>query len=150
MRPKRWIVDASVALKWHLRDEQYVPQADALFKAFSLGEAEIRSPSFIRYEIANALLIASQRGRIDFEVAQEQFRDFLALAIHQSEDADDLVTSAMDLASKLNVTVYDALYLALADQLGSALVTADRQLYDKARSTLPHTTWVEDIGVGTR
>lgn len=147
MRPKRWIVDASVPLKWHLRDEQYVPQADALFRAFTLGEAELLAPSFIRYEVANALLVASKRGRIGLEVAQEQLQDFLALAIHQAVDEDNLVTSAMGLASSLDVTVYDALYLALADQPESALVTADRPFYDKVRIALPQTIWVGDIPV---
>jgi predicted nucleic acid-binding protein len=149
MRPKGWIVDASVALKWHLRDEQYVPQADALFRAFTLGEAELLAPSFIRYEVANALLVASKRGRISLEAAQEQLQDFLALAIHQAADEDALVTSALGLASSLDVTVYDALYLALSEQSGSGLVTADRQLYNKVRNALPQTVWVEDIRVET-
>lgn len=147
MRPERWIVDASVALKWHLRDEQYIPQADALFRAFSLGEADLLAPSFIRYEVANALLVASKMGRIGLQVAQEQLQDFLGLAIHQATDEDNLLTSALGLASSLDVTVYDALYLALAAQSGSDLVTADRHLYDKVRNAFPQTTWVGDIPV---
>ncbi len=143
----RWIIDASVALKWYLRDELYITQADALYKTFSVGEAEFLAPSFIRYELANALLIASKRGRISFDTAREQLQDFLALAIHQAEDDNGLVNSAVELASSFDIAVYDALYLALARQSGNSFVTADGQLYAKVRDTFSHAIWIEDIQV---
>ena len=150
-RPRgQWVVDASVALKWHLRDEQHLAQADALLNAFIGGGVELLAPSFIRYEVANAFLFAYKMGRISFEMAREQLRDFLALPLHQTEDSNGLVSAAMELASRLDIAVYDALYLELARQAGVPFVTADRQLYDKARSALPLTTWVEDLGVETR
>lgn len=147
-RPRgQWVVDASVALKWHLRDEQHLTQADALLKAFTSGEAELLAPSFIRYEVANAFLVAFKMGRISFEMAREQLRDFLALPFHQTEDSNGLVSAAMELASRLDITVYDALYLELARQAGGAIVTADRKLYDRVEETFHETVWVENLQV---
>lgn len=148
MRPRgQWVVDASVALKWHLRDEQYLTQADVVLSAFASGEVELLAPSFIRYEVANAFLIASKIGRISFEIAREQLRDFLSLSIHQAGDDNALVSSAMELASRLDITVYDALYMELAKQVGGGFVTADRKLYDKVRDTFHEAVWIENVQV---
>ena len=143
----QWIVDASVALKWHLRDEEYVRQADALFNTFTNGEAQLFAPSFIRYEVANAFLVASRRGRISLEDAREHLRDFLALPIYQAEDSNNLVSSAMELASILNISVYDAIYVELARQISSGFVTADKNLYDRVQETSSETVWIENLQV---
>ena len=44
-----------------------------------------------------------------------------------------LIVAATSIAFDLHATAYDTLYLALAEQRGAPLVTADRKLFDKAR-----------------
>jgi len=50
------VIDASVALKWRLRDEEATQQADALLEDFLAGTLVLLTPTLFDYEIANALL----------------------------------------------------------------------------------------------
>jgi predicted nucleic acid-binding protein len=52
---KRVVIDASVALKWRLRDEEATQQADALLEDFLADKLELLTPTLFDYEIANAL-----------------------------------------------------------------------------------------------
>ena len=66
--------------------------------------------------------------------------------------ADYLVVAATGIAFDLQATAYDTLYLALAEQSGAALVTADRKLYEKAGATSRFAdlvVWVGDLSPGT-
>jgi hypothetical protein len=42
---KRLVIDASVALKWRLRDEEATSQADALLDDFLAGKLELLTPT---------------------------------------------------------------------------------------------------------
>ncbi len=48
---------------------------------------------------------------------------------------DRLILAATGIAVDLHATASDTLYLALAEQTGAALVTADRKLFEKAKAT---------------
>ena len=61
-----------------------------------------------------------------------------------------LIGRATALAFELRATVYDSLYVALAEQTGAPFVTADRKLHDKiARlKRRPHlVVWLGDLSV---
>jgi len=47
-------------------------------------------------------------------------------------ESKELYREALELALSLNITVYDALYVAAARKLGAKLYTADRKLIDMA------------------
>ena len=64
MNGKRLVIDASVALKWRLRDEEATDQADALLEDFLAGKLELLTPTLFDYEIANALRVAVTRQRL--------------------------------------------------------------------------------------
>ena len=61
MNGKRIVIDASVALKWRLRDEEATSQADALLEDFLARKLELLTPTLFDYEIANALRVAVTR-----------------------------------------------------------------------------------------
>jgi predicted nucleic acid-binding protein len=48
------VLDASVAVKWHLNDESDADAAALLLARFSTGDVPLIAPDHIRYEIANA------------------------------------------------------------------------------------------------
>jgi hypothetical protein len=58
-----------------------------------------------------------------------------------------LLPAAFDLADRLQRTVYDCLYLALAIPLGAKMVTADLRLYNALRGTpeASYLCWIEDV-----
>jgi hypothetical protein len=45
------VVDASVAAKWHLQDEQDAERALVLFDRFVAGRVALWAPTHIRYEV---------------------------------------------------------------------------------------------------
>src|SRR3954447_9631197 len=88
-RPPTMVVDASVAVKWHLTDETDADAALLLLRRFGDGELDLIAPDQIRYEVANALAVAT-RGRsprLTREHAGEAITEFLGL--HLPTVADD-------------------------------------------------------------
>ncbi len=76
MSVKRIVMDASVALKWPLRDEEPVPQADTLLDDLLAGQLSVLVPTIFDYEIANVLRVAVSRGRLSESEAQTALEKF--------------------------------------------------------------------------
>ena len=128
------VVDASVAVKWHLRDEDHVEEARALLERHVQGEVQLAAPAFIRCEIAQSLERARRARRIPDDQVSLQLLSFLTLGIHARFDPDELVISALRIARLTGATTYDAMYLAHAEELGFQVVTSDQQLIQLASS----------------
>ena len=126
--PQGLVVDASVAAKWHLTDENHTKEASALFRLYYSGRTDLIAPSLIRYEIANALHNASRHGRITPDQAASEFATFLGYGIHDTIDSDSLVASAQVIAQETGASMYDAVYVAYAELHGYEVVTSDEQL----------------------
>lgn len=126
--PPGLVVDASVAAKWHLTEENHTERAKLLLAAFEEGRTKFAAPALIRYELANALEQAVRHDRIDREDATLAFHSFLALGFHSLTDEDALVTSAFRLAHSTGASVYDAVYVAHAEAVQFDVVTADEPL----------------------
>jgi predicted nucleic acid-binding protein len=58
-----------------------------------------------------------------------------------------LLPAALDLAVSLDQTVYDCLYLALAETRASVVVTADRRFHAAVRDSVwaDRIAWIEDV-----
>jgi predicted nucleic acid-binding protein len=138
-----WVVDASVLVKWYLPDEQFLDQADALLAGYLRGQEALASPHFARYELASAVTRAARLGRISQDDALSALSDFAGLQIAQEHDGDARLAAATSWAVQLDVSCYDALYLALAEELGLRLVTADSRFQRRAAL---QTTAVSHIG----
>jgi len=138
-----FVVDASVATKWYLRDEEYMDNAASLLLDFAQGKNYLLAPSFIQYEVANAINVARRRRRLADKVARESVNDFLSLGLHLA-DSSDLILSAFDFSSQLGIALYDALYLTLAENLSIPFITADKELYERLNDKVPYMKWVGD------
>ncbi len=141
----RLVVDASVAVKWYLLDEDYADKSGALLSRFLRDEIELAAPEQIRYEVASAITVAT-RGRaprLTLEQGRRAIEAFLALDLETLGD-DDLVLLAYDLVHEYGCAFYDALYLALAQEMGVPFVTADGRLYRRVR-TIPTVLWIGDF-----
>ena len=130
------VFDASVAVKWLITDDTLAPAALA-----ARSEFEAAAPALIQVEVANALWKYVRLGAVPIEEAVEGaavLRDIMSL----TEDRE-LLGAAQRLAADLGHPVYDCLYLALAQRLGSALVTADRRLAGRSRELGIDTRFIE-------
>jgi len=137
------VVDASVAVKWHLTDEEDADAA-ALLAHFAQGMVTLVAPDQIRYEVPNAIAVATlgRSPRLTREQGREAIEEFLALGLPTVAD-DRLITDAYPLVQRHGCAFYDALYVALAQRLAIAFITADRRLYARILQ-LPSVTWMGD------
>lgn len=142
---KTLVVDASVATKWHLVDEEHAAAAELLLRHFAAGRTQLIAPGHIRYEVPSAITVATRgpKARLTQAQGEDAIADFLALGLQTVED-DDLLRAAYRLAHEHRVAFYDALYLALAARLEIPVVTADRRLFDQVRE-VPHVVWIDAI-----
>jgi predicted nucleic acid-binding protein len=121
------VLDASVVVKWFRSEgEGHVDPARALRRSFETGELVVFTPSLLRLEIVN---VAGRRWRW----AEAALVD-LAAALDDLgfESIDpDLVRVAHWTARGL--TAYDAAYVAVAEAIGTRLVTDDDLIVEIAR-----------------
>ncbi|HEV8718046.1 MAG TPA: type II toxin-antitoxin system VapC family toxin [Candidatus Binatia bacterium] len=127
MSGKRLVLDASVALKWRLRDEEATSQADALLDDSLARQLSLLTPTLFDYEIANALKVAVARGRLAESEALTALTDFQQFRIERY-DFPGIQSLAFQLASQYQRSVYDSAYMALAQAKGLWFYTGDRQL----------------------
>lgn len=126
-----------------------VPEPHSAQALVLLRDAEsIHAPAHWLAEAANALwpMHSVRRELTRDELRQRIAR--LAEAPVQVTPLTDLIESAAEIAAELGVTMYDALYLALAAQQDVPLVTADRRLVARTRETAHagRTHWIGDLG----
>ncbi len=136
------VVDASVAVKWHLADEPDADRAVDLHAAFIAGKLRLLAPAQIRHEVPSAISVAcrTRPPRLSVADGEQAIREFLALDLQLTDDTE-LAVAAYHLAGLLRIAYYDALYVALAERHGIGFVTADRRLYDRVRQ-LPGAVWL--------
>jgi len=125
-----FVLDASVALAWCFADE--VSPATLTIRDRLTSERAI-VPSLWLYEVANALTVASRRGRMSAETATDMARLVVSLPIDLAEPVRDL-TELMHLAAQHGLSAYDAAYLHLALTSELPLATLDDRLATSARA----------------
>jgi predicted nucleic acid-binding protein len=126
------VVDASVAVKWLLRDEEHAREALLVLERFADGQLDLFAPSQIRYEVPSAIAVATRQRqpRLSPELGRLAIVRFLGLPISTVDD-DQLIVDAYALSHRFNVALYDALYLALSERLDLPMIFADRKLRDR-------------------
>ena len=119
---KKVVIDASVVVKLFFEEEHSKAAEQCVARA-----DELLAPDLLWAETANVIWKRQRRGDLTADAALDLARHMLALpvVIHPSAD---LVPDALDLAMRLERTVYDCLYLALAVRAASVLVTGDLRL----------------------
>jgi predicted nucleic acid-binding protein len=127
-----FVVDPSVALAWLLPDESSA-RADAVRKEIEDG-GEAWIPSHWWLEIANGLLMAERRGRISPDKVSHALTLINALPLEEDDNtAEQVPGRTLSLARKHDLTIYDAVYLELAQRRGATLATFDGQLAKAAK-----------------
>ena len=125
------VVDASLAVKW-LVDEEDSDKAHAALESWVALDITRIAPYLMPYEVANALHRRVARGELSIADSARMMKRLLGsrLELHHSPG---LHARALELASQLNQgAVYDAHYLALAEEFGCDLWTADVRFHKAA------------------
>lgn len=119
------VVDSSVAIKWlKPQNEMHVSEARALLEEHKDGRTLLVAPSLLLLEIMNAL----RSHQATAEQMNRAVDLLLGLHIELVEPDAGLLKTATEMAVGHSLTIYDALFAALAERLSCPLVTADRKL----------------------
>ena len=136
------VVDASVGVKW------YVPEVHSRDAERLLDARFVRHvPSHFAIEVAGTIWKKIvQRG----ELTEDEGRAVRALVARvplEVHPSGGLVDAAFEIALSTERSIYDSLYIALAERQGCRVYTADRRLYNATRGgPLAHRlAWIEDI-----
>ena len=123
----RYVIDASVILKWVFGDERESDQNRALelLPAWVGGRAELLAPSLWEYEVGNF------PGRLFPGQASEKMALIVNLKFSSIPLTESMQRLCFDWMARNGVTFYDACYLALAEETKSILVTADAKFAGK-------------------
>ncbi len=148
MNGKRIVIDASVALKWRLRDEEATSQADALLEDFLAGKLELLTPTLFDYEIANALRVAVTRQRLSEQDAAMALTDFAQYTIVRY-DFTGIASLTFHLSGQYQRSAYDSAYLALAQLQGVWFFTGDKRRFNAVGHALSWVKWLGDYQFDT-
>lgn len=134
------VVDASLAVKW-LVDEEDSDKAHAVLESWVTHDVTRIAPYLMPFEVANAIHRRVARGELSVDEGARMMTRLLAsrLELHQSPG---LHIRALELASQLRQgAVYDAHYLALAEEFDCELWTAD-QRFHQAAANVGNVHWI--------
>jgi len=118
------VADASVIAKWFV-DEIYSDNARKLRDEFINGSVEILSPELMPYEVLNAL---KYTGLFSKEEIVLIARALALYGFRLFPLTKNLAEKTAEIAMRRNTTVYDAAYIALAEEQNAQLFTADEKL----------------------
>ncbi len=102
------------------------PHADVAVQILESG-MDLAAPAHWLAEAVSAVWAATRRGDLTGQQSEGRAR-VLAEAPVATVPLDELIVAAMTIGLRVGVTIYDALYLALAEEQDSVLVTDDRRL----------------------
>lgn len=132
----KYVIDCSSAFPAHVA-EPLTAKATALRDDYLRAVHELLAPDFIATEMSNALIVAERRGRIVRGDATRLFQNFLKNLPVLHPVWPDLLPRAHAIAEVTVVSVYDGLYVALAEREGCELVTADDKLVKNLQPSFP-------------
>ncbi len=138
---KKYAIDASLAVKWYssLREDDII-KADKLLQMYVDGACDLLAPALISYELANALRF---NPNFDDKHVKRAMRDFFELQI-TLEASSEYIDHAIELAFGYSLTIYDAIYAALAQLSSIPLITADYTFCAKVKN-LPFIIALRDL-----
>ncbi|HEX05227.1 MAG TPA: PIN domain-containing protein [Bacteroidetes bacterium] len=138
---RRFVVDASVALKAYFPDEEGHQQAQAVIRDYVMDHTELLVPPLFQPEIANGVLVAVRMGRISEELAYEILSQIenLNIPIATPPSPQEICRLAIEYGR----SAYDATYLSLLDDT-SFLVTGDKKLYNAIKDRMTKVVWIEE------
>jgi predicted nucleic acid-binding protein len=143
---KRIVTDASVVLKWYLADEEYGQKALRILDKYISNELDILAPSLLEYEVINGLIIAKKRGRIQEKKLLLGIDGFASLEL-KLINLSLYYPKVIQYCKVYDLSVYDASYLALADEENIPFVTADKGILNVTKKELKWVEWLGDFNL---
>ncbi len=137
----RYVVDASVGIKWFL-PEIHSEAASRL----PLLNASLHVPAFFHLELGNVLSKKTRRNELNPEEGEAILKELQRVPL-QKHSNERLMKPAFTLAIQTRRSLYDCLYLALAEAIDGQVVTADRKFCSSLAASRygKRILWVADL-----
>jgi predicted nucleic acid-binding protein len=137
----RYVVDASVGIKWFL-PEIHSEAASRL----QFLNASLHVPAFFHLELGSVLSKRIRRNELTSEEGEAILKELKQIPL-QKHSNERLFKPAFALALQTKQSLYDCLYLALAETIDGQVVTADRKFYSSLASGQygQSALWVEEL-----
>ncbi len=120
----KFVLDCSVAIAWCFEDET-TPYTESVLSSLNITNAIV--PKLWYIEIANVLLMAQKRGRIN-DNGIFHFLSLLEKLPIITDKSDATIVDLVMLSQKYQLTSYDGCYLNLCLQHNLPLATLDKKL----------------------
>ena len=136
------VVDSSVVAKWVLAEPD---SAHALRLTTEIPAAGGRLVvlDLVLPEVGNAIWKCHRQKAITLDEARKALAELQSFPFH-FEPAARLMNQAFEIAVKCDRAFYDALFVALAKDLGVKGVTADEPLYNTTHADFPQIVTLRD------
>jgi len=138
---RRYVLDASIAVKWFLIEEH----TDAALRIRG-QPTSLHIPEFFFLEFGHVLYKKQRRNELAADECVQMLQGIQAVPM-QRYRVTQLVPAAFDVALQLGSGLYDCIYLTLAAELDCPFITADRRLVNKVRRSelAEYILWIEDL-----
>ena len=136
------VVDSSVVAKWILPEPDSA-QAKRLIAEVVLKGERLIVLDLAFVEVANAIWKRYHRSLATLDETRQSWDDLLLSPVHV-EPANRLLKPALEIATKYHRAIYDALFVALCQDLGLQGVTADEPLFNVIHPDFPQVVLLRD------
>jgi len=143
---KRAVLDASIAIKWFLRDslETNIDKAERILLLLLNGDLELHAPRIFTYEVCGAMakacahrLAGNKAPRMTMEFAVRCVKELFQLPIQVEGSDEQEAIEALELAVTYGKGHYDMTYLSLARKMNCEWLTADEKVLLAAPAGFP-------------
>ena len=124
---ERIVADASVVVKWFIQ-EKHSDNALKLRDMHVNGEILIAAPELLPFEVLNALKYSQLFTLEELKMAAISLSSY---GIELYPLKGKLAEKTVEISAEKDITIYDASYIALAQELKTTLYTADQKLIRK-------------------
>jgi len=137
-----YVLDSSVVIKWFINEEDS-EKAEKYLIQLEEGKIDIFIPDSLYYECANVFWVRRPDG-ITLDDALYFLEELLSIEFKPVLPLD-ILTKAQALSFKEDISIYDSVFLALAELKNCEFITADKRLYNKIRERFPYVKFLREI-----
>jgi predicted nucleic acid-binding protein len=123
MEKQKKVLDASVIIKWFTKEEN-TDKAIALREEHKKGKILITVPEILFAEVLNSLRYKKSHEHM----LKDTNKALWDMEFEIKELTEGLLVKSILLAQLHNITIYDAIYVAVAHFHGAPFITADTEL----------------------
>lgn len=140
---ERLVIDASVAAKWFLKDEEGADLADDLLVAVLAEDVEAHVPAIFLYEVSRLLTKATRvpsrsNPRLEQGKALEYIADLFEIPLTTYAVSYEECSEAAGMTVDYFKNFYDMTYVRLAAEVDCRVCTADEKIGASVPASFPH------------